>query len=961
MKQFQKVYSKYLINFSKILWTVVFSLMVFLSVNGQSTTTKIFETDTTSILRNPCVGWAIYCEGWEFENTLRSIYPEVNAANFWKQMDSISVHKYATHIYIRILWSALEPEECKYVWKYNKEYIQFIEEAKKRNLKLTFRVYCSTKSKTEEGTPKYVFDAGAKYSWDYGTRFGKPYQIRDAYMDDPIFLEKFETFVQAFAKEYDNPDVTDFVDGFGAGWWGEGHHVNIKDKDNLPMIIDKITGFYYQNFKNIITVYNLAYKHPDPTVISDFEFAKELVYEQRGFIPRRDGLGSHWFSRGDRDMMQYYFFPNAPLIGEGCYWLSNPVEISDPESNLDTRFAMKDWPLTLKKGLDDALNFHANTFDLRVPKEAKMWIEEMPDQVQRFITKGGYRFIPESITFSNKAPLGGKITVSHTWKNMGVGLLPNNHPNWDKKYKVAFALLDPKDKHIVSQTIVENSNPGTWIRGRYYTYNDQIDIGSGKDSLLLAVSIIDTKKNAPGLELSVKEKSISKWYPVGMVSVKNNVKIESDQRTVNSNIAETKNSQTANINGAIITFDPTIPEELRIRGGLPNFFAKLNLKDTVRIAYLGGTISEANGWRINSFNWLKTQYPRVHFIEINAAISGTGSDYAACRVKPDVMAHNPDLVFLEHRIDGGAAFETQSVEGIIRQIWKQDARTDICFIHPVSLAMIPTIQDGRNIGFGAVMESIANKYNIPSIDLGVEIARLEMAGELAMKSDLPVAGKLWFSMDGLRPGEAGHDLYSEIFIRSFSQMKNFTEVKDHQLPLAMNQNNWELTTLLPITEAKLSAGWKPVNIQKDTIYSEGYKRTDGMLRGAVKCRKVGESIGIKWKGTTLGFSDIPCGSGGKIQITVDKGKPITIERKQPNKQNKADFFYLPEQSPGEHSAVLKIIELPDGAEYFIGQILVIGSVIPSSSGYTQKFAEASADLQSALFNEGFSIPYAINK
>jgi len=225
------------------------------------------------------------------------------------------------------------------------------------------------------------------------------------------------------------------------------------------------------------------------------------------------------------------------------------------------------------------------------------------------------------------------------------------------------------------------------------------------------------------------------------------------------------------------------------------------------------------------------------------------------------------------------------------------------------------------------MESIANKYNIPSIDLGVEIARLEMAAELAMKSNLPVAGQIWFSMDGVRPGEAGHDLYTEIFIRSFSQMKNFTEAKEHQLPLAMSQLNWENTTLLPITKANLSKGWKIVDSKKDTLYCEGYKRTDGMLRGAVKSSRVGESVKIKWDGTTLGFSDIPCRSICKIEITIDKGKPVLIERRQADKRNRADFFYLHEQAPGEHTATIKIIELPAGEEYILGQILVVGTVL----------------------------------
>lgn len=99
------------------------------------------------------------------------------------------------------------------------------------------------------------------------------------------------------------------------------------------------------------------------------------------------------------------------------------------------------------------------------------------------------------------------------------------------------------------------------------------------------------------------------------------------------------------------------------------------------------------------------------------------------------------------------------------------------------------------------------------------------------------------------------------------------------------------------------------------------------MHGAVKCSRVGESAKIKWKGTTLGFSDIPSGSGCKLQITINNGKPTIIERSQVNKYNNAGLFYLPELKQGEHTAVFKIIELPAGVEYYMGQILVVGSVI----------------------------------
>ena len=88
-----------------------------------------------------------------------------------------------------------------------------------------------------------------------------------------------------------------------------------------------------------------------------------------------------------------------------------------------------------------------------------------------------------------------------------------------------------------------------------------------------------------------------------------------------------------------------------------------------------------------------------------------------------------------------------------------------------------------------------------------------------------------------------------------------------------------------------------------------------------------ETLKINWYGTTLGFSGIPYGNGCKLQVTIDNGKPIIIESRQVNKFNKAGLFYLPELNPGEHTAEIKIIELPAGVEYYLGQILVVGTVL----------------------------------
>lgn len=101
-----------------------------------------------------------------------------------------------------------------------------------------------------------------------------------------------------------------------------------------------------------------------------------------------------------------------------------------------------------------------------------------------------------------------------------------------------------------------------------------------------------------------------------------------------------------------------------------------------------------------------------------------------------------------------------------------------------------------------------------------------------------------------------------------------------------------------------------------------------MLRGAMKCDKAGETVTVKWTGTAIGFSDIPQGSGMEVEVTIDQAQtPIAIKRVQTeSKKRYAGFFYLPEQSPGEHTAVLRVKHLPEGTSVYVGQILIIGTV-----------------------------------
>lgn len=381
------------------------------------------------------------------------------------------------------------------------------------------------------------------------------------------------------------------------------------------------------------------------------------------------------------------------------------------------------------------------------------------------------------------------------------------------------------------------------------------------------------------------------------------------------------------VSAATYSHDVNVAEEFRARDGLPNVFAKLKAGAPVRIAYLGGSITAAAGWRPKTLAWFKTQYPKADVIEINPAISGTGSDYSACRLQGDVLVQKPDLVFLECRVNGGGGYEAKSVEGVVRHIWKDNPSTDICFVYTLHQNMLKDLQAGKTPWFGPIQERIANAYGIPTIDLGVEIAQREKAGSLVFKGDAPVEGKLVFSKDGVHPGDEGHAVYCAIIARSMLKMEAVGQAQPHALPAPLETACWESATLLPVAEATLSAGWAQVDTEKDPVYCESRGRTHAMLRGAVKCDRAGASATVRWNGTVVGISDIPYGEPCVLQAVVDGGQPITAKRAQSEKTKHARFWYLPEQAPGPHTVTFTVKELPAGQSFYLGQFLIVGTPV----------------------------------
>jgi lysophospholipase L1-like esterase len=316
--------------------------------------------------------------------------------------------------------------------------------------------------------------------------------------------------------------------------------------------------------------------------------------------------------------------------------------------------------------------------------------------------------------------------------------------------------------------------------------------------------------------------------------------------------------------------------ELSARGGLPNFFAKLKAGDEVRVGYLGGSITAANGWRVKSLAWLKEQYPSAKLSEINAAIGGTGSDLGVFRANQDVISKKPDLLFVEFAVnDGGAKPENiqRCMEGIVRQTWKADPNTDICFVYTISEPMLKDYQSGFLSSSATAMEGVANHYGIPSIAFGVEVAKQVTDGSLIFtgKPDPAKPGERFFTGDNVHPGDTGHEVYQTVIARSFTAMKDTGTGGPHKVTAKdpLHADNWENAKIVPISASMLKGKWTKLDATQPGLAKGFHHRLPDMYRA----EEPGASLEFILEGRVAQVYGLVGPDGGEVEIQIDGGTP----------------------------------------------------------------------------------------
>lgn len=185
-----------------------------------------------------------------------------------------------------------------------------------------------------------------------------------------------------------------------------------------------------------------------------------------------------------------------------------------------------------------------------------------------------------------------------------------------------------------------------------------------------------------------------------------------------------------------------VPERLRARGG-------------GRVAFLGGSITAAPGWREMVCSDLGRRFPGIPLDFVPAGVPSLGSVAGAFRFARDVLARGPvDLLFIDAAVNdeagGDVAEAVRGMEGIVRHARSRDPGMGVVLLHFADPPKLAAIRGGRMPEVIAGHEAVAERYGLPSVDCAQEVAERIAAGECT-----------WSEFGGVHPSPMGHRLYAE--------------------------------------------------------------------------------------------------------------------------------------------------------------------------------------------------------
>ncbi|MGA2618231.1 MAG: GDSL-type esterase/lipase family protein [Thermoguttaceae bacterium] len=345
-----------------------------------------------------------------------------------------------------------------------------------------------------------------------------------------------------------------------------------------------------------------------------------------------------------------------------------------------------------------------------------------------------------------------------------------------------------------------------------------------------------------------------------------------------------------------------------LRGSLANARLQFERARKGHVAFIGGSITEMEGYRPLVCEILKRRFPNTKFVFTAAGIASTCSTSGAFRLHSDVLSQGPvDLFFIEFAVnDDQDAHHARrecirGLEGILRQARRHNPKMDIVITYFVNPDMMAAYRAGRVPLTIASHEEVARHYGISTIHLAKEVTELIAAGKLT-----------WEKFGGVHPAPLGNAICAGMIDELLSRAWRVPPAAgaatvDYPMPQPLDPLCYANGRFVDPKQAAVKQGWRlAVPAWKDL---KGSTRSRFTHIPMLSADEPGAELTLKFTGTAVGAYIVAGPDAGVVEARVDGREPTEVNLLHAFSQGlhyPRTVMLGTDLPPGPHTLVLRI-------------------------------------------------------
>ena len=348
------------------------------------------------------------------------------------------------------------------------------------------------------------------------------------------------------------------------------------------------------------------------------------------------------------------------------------------------------------------------------------------------------------------------------------------------------------------------------------------------------------------------------------------------------------------------------------RGDLDSAWHQFHTLKKGHVAFLGGSITEMEGYRPMVCELLQKQFPDTQFTFTAAGVSSTCSTTGAFRFQEDVLSKGPvDLLFVEYAVnDDQDAHHTREecirgMEGIVRHLRRVNPSADIVMTFFLNESSMEQYNAGQIPLPIRAHTEVAEYYHISTINLAKTVTSRIAAGEFD-----------WKKFGGVHPAPFGNRIAADMIAELFqAKWGAAPQGAAHPRPFPekpLDEKCYSRGRFMQVAELEINAPWS-IHVP-DWKSLPGGKRDRFTKEPMIEGLKPGSELGFAFEGTAVGAYILAGPDAGMVEVSIDGEAPRKVNlfhKHSANLHYPRTVMFADTLSDGKHTLRLKICEEMD--------------------------------------------------